>query len=83
MIEMHARDLKLGDIVRLSEGAFCDAIVSKVSEHTVTFYRPYARSDDFSMGNPPQVICLTGVEHFTVVRDGRALYTVLQRKGVR
>lgn len=78
-----ASDLKLGDVVRLSKSAFCDAVVSKVSDDVVTFYRPYARSEDFSVGDPPQVICLTGVEHFSVERAGRHLYKVLSRKEVR
>lgn len=78
-IKVTADKLWLGDIVRISDNAFADAIVSKIADDFVTFFRPYGRSDDFVYGDPPQVICLMGAEHFSAMKSSPALWHVIRR----
>ena len=45
---MKAAELRLADRVRLFEGEFGDAVITKIEEDAVTAFRPYATTADFS-----------------------------------
>lgn len=88
MIFLRAKELRLGDVVRLSPLPFPDACVVKVTDDMVTFQRPYGVTSDFSYGGDgkeSRVIFYTGIETFSVFRltaSTAATYTVLSRKQV-
>lgn len=69
---VRARDLKLGDVIRLSPAcdAYRDAVVKQLaggSRPLVVLFRPYAHSGDFSYTGG--VICYTGTEEWSIPRD--------------
>lgn len=76
-----AKDLRLADEVRLDGmSAWNTAIVEKVTDEFVTFFRPYGVSADFSYTGG--VLCYTGVEHFSVWRNDQK-YDVVRRKELK
>lgn len=55
--------LRAGDIIRVMDGPFCDAVVKKVhKDGSVTVFRPYGTCTDFEYSDG--VICYTGIEEF-------------------
>lgn len=75
---LKTRDLKLADVVQLSEGDYMTATVSQVTEDEVTFIRPYIHTADFSYTGG--VITYIGQETVKVYRDSKREYLVHQRK---
>lgn len=65
------KDLKVKDIVRMSDtGApFLDAVVIKVTEQMVTFFRPYIHFSDLDAGREDIVNPYIGREEFAVFRS--------------
>lgn len=61
--KMPMADLKLRDVVSVSDYEFSYAIVKQIKDGNITFYRPYAVSEDWS--HTGGVICYMGVEEFT------------------
>jgi hypothetical protein len=68
------RDLVPGDVVspawsdaRIS--AFDSALVERVTEESITLFRPYAATANFVYGREPSVIPLIGVERYEVRRS--------------
>ena len=80
-MEIKQRELKLGDVVKCFEGPWGTAIVEKVTETTVHLFRPYGRVSDIAYGD--SVVCLVGVEHFSVFRDSDRTFEFLQHSDVR
>jgi hypothetical protein len=80
---MKANELQLGDVVTAfyneNPGPWSTAIVKKVTDDSITFYRPYGTKADFSYTGG--VICYMGLEEYTVPRnDSRDIqYYVWQR----
>jgi hypothetical protein len=67
------RDLVPGDVVspawsdaRIS--AFDSALVERVTEESITLFRPYATTPNFVYGREPSVIPLIGVKRYEVRR---------------
>lgn len=58
--------------------AWMCSIVKQVTDETVTLFRPYGTTQDFAL--PVGVICLIGIEVFTVGRDSFKGYVLLNRK---
>jgi hypothetical protein len=81
MLTLKTRDLKLADVVQLSEGAYMCATVSMVTEDSVTLIRPYMHSADFSYTGG--VITYTGHETVTLYRGSDRTVTVLERKDLK
>ena len=79
--KIKAKNLKLADIVRLNGQPFSDMIVKKATEETVTFFRPYGVTADFSYTGG--VICYTGVEEFTVDRDNPSEFELIGSKELK
>lgn len=77
MATVMAKDLRLADVVKLLDGPFGTAVVTKVGETEVTFFRPYATTADFSYTGG--VIPYIGIEQFSRPRNGEH-YEVFQRK---
>jgi len=69
---VEARNLKIGDTVRLYDGPFADAIVKQVAEGLITFWRPYGHSADFTYTGG--VICYIGTETFSRYADSTEEY---------
>ncbi len=57
---MKVKDLRLGDVVRLFEGAYGTATVKQTKDGVVTLFRPYGHTSDFSYTGG--VICYVGME---------------------
>ena len=77
-----AKDLCLADVVRTNTtGAWNTAIVQRLEGKTVTFFRPYGVSEDFSCTSG--VICYTGVEIFSDFTDSGSKYLLLRRKELK
>lgn len=75
---MTCAQLRLADRVRLSDGPYGDATVSKVTETETTFFRPYVHTADFSYTGG--VICYVGIEEFSRPRSENATYFVYERR---
>lgn len=81
--------LKLADVVVLEAlNAYHTATVSKVIPETmdrpasVTFFRPYVQTADFSMG-ASGVICYIGIEEWDVYERRGELFKVVERKELK
>ncbi len=68
------RDLMPGDLVspawseaRIS--AFDCALVERVTDDSITLFRPYATTPNFVYGREPSVIPLIGVERYEIRRS--------------
>lgn len=81
MMNVKARDLRLGDTVILFDGAFGSAVVNQIAGGLVSFFRPYATTSDFACTGG--VIPYIGVETFSRMSDSDDLYVVAHRKGTR
>ena len=70
------RDMQLADVITCTPGhAFTTGIVKRITDASVTIFRPYAVTADFSYTGG--VICYTGVEEFVLPRDSDAEYELL------
>ncbi|HEY1297017.1 MAG TPA: hypothetical protein VGJ60_28405 [Chloroflexota bacterium] len=67
------RNLVPGDVVSPASEArisgFDCALVERVTDESVTLFRPYATTPDFVYGREPSVIALIGVERYEVRRS--------------
>lgn len=70
-------DLKLGDVVQLSEGAYMCATVQQVTADEVILFRPYVHCADFSYSGG--VITYIGTETVKYYKDTERWVTVLER----
>lgn len=61
-------DLRLADVVKLSEGPWGTGVVSQIKDGKVTIFRPYGTTDNFSYGG--------GVQAY--VGFGHAVYDVTE-----
>ena len=77
-IRVKSDDLRLADVVRLFDGPFGWAIVMKIDEGGVHFYRPYAVTEGFSYTGG--VLAYVGIEQFSRPRSEDCEYEVFQRK---
>ena len=83
MTKTLARDLKLADIVQLSDGPFMTATVFKIETDMVHLKRPYIQPADFSHGGEgyKSVIVYIGTEDIAVHRDDTRPLDLLRRGG--
>lgn len=80
--KIQARDMQLADTVRYEPfGVWNTAIVKQVTPTEVVLFRPYGTTFDFEYTGG--VICLTGVEEYTIPRSSDAQYVLLDRKTLR
>lgn len=80
--KVKARDLQVGDTVNAgTSGPFSVAIVQRMRDGKVQFYRPYATCYDVQYSGP-SVICYTGVEQWEVNTDDFE-YLVYSREYLR
>lgn len=70
------KNLKLGDTVKLFDGGYGSAMVTKITETELTFFRPYASCSDFSM----EVIEYIGVEHIIYSLDSSREFELLDTR---
>ena len=73
-------ELRLGDIVKLGLGPYADATVKNVKDGTVTFFRPYVVSSEFTYAGG--VICTIGIEEFSTARTDQ-LWDIVRRADER
>ncbi len=61
--------LELRDVVKTSNmSPFSEAVVIGIEQDTITLYRPYVHTSDFSFGDV-KVIPYIGTESFTISRS--------------
>ena len=79
---VRVHELRLADHVIL-DGVreWSTAIVKQIKDGQVTFWRPYGTNEDFSYTGG--VICLMGLEEFTVGIDSSMTYNVIRRQKLR
>jgi len=68
------RDLMPGDVVSPAWAedcisAFDTALVERVTDESITLFRPYATTPEFVYGREPSVIPLIGVERYEIRRS--------------
>jgi hypothetical protein len=73
-----AKDLQLGDTIRLGDGAFMDAVVQQIENGRAHLERPYMVVADFSYTGG--VITSIGHENWTVSTDDNRTYILLTRR---
>jgi hypothetical protein len=74
-------ELQLADVVILSNVIYGTATVKQIKDGSITFFRPYVHTEDFSYGGG--VICYIGIEEFTVCADSSSEVELLERKGLK
>jgi len=74
-------ELQLADVVVLSEIVYGTATVKQIKDGTITFFRPYVHTEDFSYTGG--VLCFVGIEEFTVSVDSGGEVELLERKGLK
>jgi len=72
------RELQLGDVVSLYEGAYSTATVKKITEDLITLFRPYVHASDFP--NIGGIMCYIGIEEFTIHRNTDQDFVLFFRK---
>lgn len=81
MTEFHqlvtVEEMKLGDVVEVFDGPWSTAIVRKIEDGNVTFFRPYGTHADFTC--TAGVICYTGTEEFTMTPMSGKRYKLWRR----
>ncbi len=76
-----SRLLRLGDVIETYEGMpFSTAVVIKVNENTVTLFRPYAITADFSYTGG--VLAYVGIETYQIMRS-ESMVKVYERKELK
>ena len=78
--EMPLTDLHLGDCVQAFDGPYGTAIVKKIDNDIVTFFRPYGAHEHFSYSGG--VICYVGIEEFSRGITARETIHVWRRERV-
>lgn len=80
--EFPVAELQVGDVIKQFEGPFGTAIVEKASAESVTFFRPYGATPDFTYGGDgsERIITYTGREETVFLRTDKAQFLVYQRK---
>ena len=88
--KVYTKDLQLGDFVRPTTGvedSFRDGVVCKVTPEYVSIFRPYVRTEDFSMsgGTPDSsaVITYIGAETYSVFKDSAQSWILFRRQTLR
>jgi len=66
------KELQLGDVISLYEGAYSTATVKKITEDSITLFRPYVHN--------PGIICYIGIEEFTIHRNTDQDFVLFFRK---
>lgn len=81
-MKLKTTELKLADVVRVwDDPPWNSAIVKKITETEVHFFRPYGATGDFSY--TAGVICYIGVEEWSVPLSQHLTYEVLERKELK
>lgn len=74
-------ELRLADVVESDHGTFRVQVVKCIDENTVTFFRPYVHTEDFSWTGG--VLCYVGIEEWKCpINDFRNL-RLLERKELK
>jgi hypothetical protein len=79
--ELARKDVKLGDVIRLSDNPinpYTDATVIAITDGSITVFRPYVMVSDFvtTSGLIPYI----GIEQFRIPIDHSARVKVIDRK---
>ena len=74
MLKRNAEDLRLGDRVRLFEGAYGWGTVVRVTDKEVHIDRPYGQTSDVAYGD--SVIFYTGIERLSFLKGMRYTFEV-------
>ena len=77
-IKVRMRDLKVGDVIQLFEGAYGTATVKQIKDGEVILFRPYTSTADFTYGNN-EVICYIGIEFCTYLVSEEYEYELFAR----
>ena len=82
IITIQAKELKLGDVIQCLgiNQEFSTGIVKQVKSDSITIYRPYAVTANFSYTGG--VICYTGIEEYQIPRNDD-VYNVFSRKELK
>jgi hypothetical protein len=80
-LRVTARGLRLADTVDLGFAPWGSAIVQQIKDGTVTMFRPYGTTADFSCTSG--VICYTGIENCEVSLESSREYLVVERKELK
>lgn len=76
--ELPIEKLQLADVVDLGgRDGYSYATVKQIRDNTITFFRPYVQTADFSYTGG--VICYIGFEEFTLPLNHQVIYKVVSR----
>ena len=82
MVKKTARQLRLGDKIKLGDGAYMTATVIRIDRDLIHLFRPYVVADQVASGDigdlEGKVTPLVGSETFHVMRDSDRTYEVLE-----
>lgn len=81
--EFRVADLRVGDVVKQFEGPFGTAIVEKITADSLTFFRPYGATAEFTYADHAprgQTICYHGREETTFLLTDKAFFHVYRRE---
>ena len=67
-----ARELKLGDIVKLSDSGYMAATIIQIKDGQITFFRPFVHHDNIETAGG--LMTYTGIEEFNVYQDSELMY---------
>jgi hypothetical protein len=73
-LTLKARELKLGDVVKLSENAWSTATVTQIKDGLISLHRPYTHTSDIEYSGG--LIAYTGLETFCISQDSDTEYFV-------
>ena len=67
-----ARELKLGDIVKLDDSGYMTATITQIKDGLITFFRPFVHHDNIETTGG--LMTYTGIEEFSVYQDSERMY---------
>lgn len=71
--EVKVSDLKIGDVVRVFDGPWGTAIVSRHDNGEIYFYRPYGHASLSCVYSGNRLLCYTGLEEFSRPADNSTI----------
>lgn len=72
-------EMNLGDVIRVFDGAWGDAMVKQANAAQITLTRPYMTHADFTFGEDNRVIPYHGFEEMVFLRTSTNRYDRVQR----
>jgi hypothetical protein len=81
-LRVPAAELRLADVIQLEAiNAYHTATVKRIEHGSVTLFRPYVQTEDFSYAGG--VICYIGIEQFIINPRPDETFLVLERKELK